>query len=678
MPTYGKIKVNTLTYDASGTATDVPISTIATDTDLALKANLAGPTFTGTINGASLILSGDLTVNGSTTTIDTTTLQVEDKNIQIGKVSTPSNATADGGGITLLGGSDGDKTINWVNSTDAWTFSENINIAAGKKLGVGGSNYGTSGQVLTSGGASAAPSWAAVPAGGNAVELVADGAIGAGKPVIITAAGKVKAISLETQAITNPSLRDHTSVADNTEGLWGAAIWHSTTSRGLLAYRKYGGSNDMRLAQFSMNANAQSISCGASRQIYGNVTMWNKIIMDPDIDKPIVFWQTDHSGDKYVYSRSVTMNGNGSSGDGDPQASTQGSSQPRSSQQYSDGDWDVCYDTNANIFVFVYRDDSDAGRIKVRLGYQSEPASGQHKITWINTDVTIDGDGEYPRCVFDTVNNKVIFAWGSGGGHDIGAAIGTVSGTGSSATISCGNVVTVSGDGPRKPKMAWHTDSGQAGFLYQDTSNNYNKIITLKTSGTTVHYTASTRVGTENVDDMACWYSSGTKTLRTGTKGRFNWISSMGSATSGGSGATAPTVGSGIVTLTDIGGSINDWEPNYGFDLPDHSLYTGLFSTRGDDSNRMKMITMTIGSQVSNATSENVIGFTESAINDTATGTILLDGNVSTNQSGLTPASRYYVQNDGTLGTTSASTNFGGIALAADKLLITHQRSGIN
>mgnify|MGYP007000453928 CR=1 len=67
--------------------------------DIATKSS---PTFTGTINAADLVLSGDLTVNGSTTTIDTTTLQVEDKNIQIGKVSTPSDVTADGGGLTLL------------------------------------------------------------------------------------------------------------------------------------------------------------------------------------------------------------------------------------------------------------------------------------------------------------------------------------------------------------------------------------------------------------------------------------------------------------------------------------------------------------------------------------------------------------------------------------------------
>ena len=183
MPTYGKIKVNTLAYDDSGSAVDLAISNIGVK---------ASPTFTGTINGASLILSGDLTVNGTTTFIDTTTLQVEDKNIEIGKVSTPSNTTADGGGITLLGGSDGNKTINWVNSTDAWTFSENINIAAGKKLGVGASNYGTSGQVLTSGGSGAAPSWSALPAAGSTLSLVADGAIGNNVACNVKSNGKLK------------------------------------------------------------------------------------------------------------------------------------------------------------------------------------------------------------------------------------------------------------------------------------------------------------------------------------------------------------------------------------------------------------------------------------------------------------------------------------------------------
>ncbi len=101
-----------------------------------LKANLAGATFTGAVSGTSLTLSGDLTVNGTTTTINSTTLAVDDKNIVLGDVATPSDATADGGGITLKGATD--KTFNWVDATDAWTSSDHLNLASGKSYYVNG------------------------------------------------------------------------------------------------------------------------------------------------------------------------------------------------------------------------------------------------------------------------------------------------------------------------------------------------------------------------------------------------------------------------------------------------------------------------------------------------------------------------------------------------------------
>mgnify|MGYP003122403583 CR=1 FL=1 len=162
---YGDLKVNNLIYDtgsgdatrsvvsipllASPTFTGTPAAPtaaantnttqIATTafvmTEVGDYAPLTGATFTGTVNGTSLVLSADLTVNGTTTTINTTNLDVEDKNITLGKVSSPSDTTADGGGITLKGATD--KTFNWVNSTDAWTSSEHIALGDNKKLLVG-------------------------------------------------------------------------------------------------------------------------------------------------------------------------------------------------------------------------------------------------------------------------------------------------------------------------------------------------------------------------------------------------------------------------------------------------------------------------------------------------------------------------------------------------------------
>ena len=54
-----------------------PVST-ATQTALDLKANLANPTFTGTVTTDDLIVEGDLTVTGTTTTINATDLSITD------------------------------------------------------------------------------------------------------------------------------------------------------------------------------------------------------------------------------------------------------------------------------------------------------------------------------------------------------------------------------------------------------------------------------------------------------------------------------------------------------------------------------------------------------------------------------------------------------------------------
>ena len=86
-----------------------------------------------TISSVGLItIPGDLTVGGTTTTINTTNLDVEDKNITLGKVSTPSDTTANEGGLTLKGSSD--KTFNWLNATDSWTSSEHISVSGQKEF----------------------------------------------------------------------------------------------------------------------------------------------------------------------------------------------------------------------------------------------------------------------------------------------------------------------------------------------------------------------------------------------------------------------------------------------------------------------------------------------------------------------------------------------------------------
>lgn len=118
------------------TATGGDSSTKAASTAFVANA-LSGylPTTGGTIS-SNLIISGNLTVNGTTTTVNSTTIDVADKNVTLGNVATPTNTTADGGGITLKGATD--KTFNWVNATSAWTSSEHIDLTSGKGYYING------------------------------------------------------------------------------------------------------------------------------------------------------------------------------------------------------------------------------------------------------------------------------------------------------------------------------------------------------------------------------------------------------------------------------------------------------------------------------------------------------------------------------------------------------------
>ena len=122
--------------------------TSAIQTQLDAKAPLAAPAFTGTATAVNLTISGDLTVNGTTTNINSTSLVVEDKNVVLGDVATPTDTTADGGGITLKGATD--KTINWIDATDAWTSSEDFNLVTGKAYEINGTSV-LSGSTLGSG-----------------------------------------------------------------------------------------------------------------------------------------------------------------------------------------------------------------------------------------------------------------------------------------------------------------------------------------------------------------------------------------------------------------------------------------------------------------------------------------------------------------------------------------------
>jgi hypothetical protein len=104
----------------------------------ATTVNFAGAATTLNIGNASgtVTIAGNLTVEGTTTTINSTVVTVDDITFVLGDVASPTDSTANGGGLTLKGATD--KTWNWISATSAWTSSEHIDLASTKVIKIAG------------------------------------------------------------------------------------------------------------------------------------------------------------------------------------------------------------------------------------------------------------------------------------------------------------------------------------------------------------------------------------------------------------------------------------------------------------------------------------------------------------------------------------------------------------
>jgi hypothetical protein len=105
----------------TGGAVGMPQGAVITGvvTATSFRINAALPT---NATGTNLTLSGDLTVNGTQTIINTTSLEVADKTVGIASTSTPSDSLADGAGIIVYG--DTNKTLTYNNTKKG--FESNI------------------------------------------------------------------------------------------------------------------------------------------------------------------------------------------------------------------------------------------------------------------------------------------------------------------------------------------------------------------------------------------------------------------------------------------------------------------------------------------------------------------------------------------------------------------------
>ena len=133
---FGQIQTKTTAATAGSETGEIGLS-VATSGSGALAEVLV---ITGGAAAATstVDVKGHLIVRGTTTTVNSTTIDVADVNINLGN-GVGNDAAVDGGGVTLES-TDSNKTFNWVDSTDAWTSSEHMNLLSGKAFKIAGTS----------------------------------------------------------------------------------------------------------------------------------------------------------------------------------------------------------------------------------------------------------------------------------------------------------------------------------------------------------------------------------------------------------------------------------------------------------------------------------------------------------------------------------------------------------
>ena len=614
---------------------------------------------------------------GNTTTTNSI-INVHPNNINLNKLVNVQDSDID---IRKSGAS----KVLWDDSDTAIEFANDV------KLTFGGSN-GTSGQVLTSKGASAAPEWAAVPPGGNSVDLVADGAIAAGKPVIIKSNGKAEQVKLTPTARTTPLFDGSGNTGSGTHGpQWGsnsnnvASCWGRTYKTAFVIARRDSSPKPLKGALIKVNSSdggsptigVDDVNLFASNQNW----FYNDTAYDITNNKYGIIGKRD-ADNRICFSFVSTTS--------DSNLST------------SNGQWDISGASGADNerrprIVFI-----GSGRFALIYCKSTDNEMFCKIASWnssnnnydFGSEVSIQTEVKDPSACWHEASGKIIVFWGnySGSalsnpsqGNDSGAMnVLTVSGSGTSASVSVATRVPLPDRDSCYRQSSIITDDNTDKIVAIGSNVNggqfYSWVCSL--SGTTLSIGNAVQV--ESADVSTAWQHRYEVVYHDGIQKVLAWY---GGTNSNNFYVKQGTVSSSSNTITwanrtqwSSGNGMVWNSPVVAYGDDKGSVITSFTHSNAGDPGRsrqfqfleqVKNITTSSSNSVLNYT--NILGFAEDAISDGNTGTIKLPGNVVGNQSGLTAGTFYYHKPDGTLATSGDSEIYNakaGTAISSTKLLI--------
>ena len=467
-------------------------------------------------------------------------------------------------------------------------------------------------------------------------KAVASGAITNGKPVVVNSTGTVSAVAETTLSLGSET--EYTSDASN----FNSVAFDSNSNRIVIAFKNGANTNGMAIVG---TVSDTSVSFGTA----------------------VAF---DSSGEAEFYG--------------------------------------ITFDSNSNKIVIAYRDTTDSNKGKAVVGTVD---SSDNSISFGSEATFTTNNAVYIDACFDSSTNKVVISYTDFGNSGHGTAVvATVSGT----SISFGTPVVFNSANTSHPRNVYDSDEQRVVIAYYDLGQSYNPTGIVGTvSGTGISFGSETRVSVTGGDYIGLAYDSTNKRIVFAYHDDSN--SSYGTALAAKVNNTEfdafgtpvvfesadnayidavfdASVGKTVIAYRDVGNSnagtyVVASVDNYtiSFTTPatfnTNTEYIGL----GYDSNAERVVisykdagdgddgtARILRNASQNITSENYIGIASGGTYaDTAEATIDVVGTVNKDQTSLTAGQTYYVQTDGTLGTSADDPSVvAGTAISATELIV--------
>ena len=472
------------------------------------------------------------------------------------------------------------------------------------------------------------------------VRAVASGALANGDTVIVNADGTV---SVTAETVIPDSVGSATFFTTTHTG-WTAAAYDTNAQRIVIAYRddSDGGRGKLVVGEVS----GTSISFGSVVQFETAAVSYVTAVYDSNAQKVVVAWQDGGDANRGYAVVTTVDNSNNSISYG-------------TNARFETGATSfigMAYDSSAQKVVIAFTDGGNSNYGKAIVATVSGTSISYGTVVVFESSST-----QYSSPVYDANTGKIVIAYRVTSNGNGKAIVGTVSGT----SISFGSAVVYNSDNATYSSATYDPDAQKVVIAAADVYNGFRGVAVVGTvSGTSISFgTAVVFESTSSSEYHLVYDTNAQKVVisyRVNSGGYGKVVAGTVSGTSISFGSVTALHNSRVTNVSNAYDS-NEERVVTAFEDQGNASYTGPGT----------IVVSQTGYTFTNLTSENYIGIAKGAAADGTSAVVQTGCSINDAQSGLTAGQDYYVQANGTLGTTPADPSvLAGTAVSATKLIV--------